>query len=524
LSSDPGKTAGARPGALRLHRWNDQAVFGVAVAAFASGFGQFGAVAALGDVARGFGQVNNGTTVLAQVGMSGTALGIGLAIMRLASLGALPIIGLADRLGRRRLLLATVGAGLAMTVLAAASPGYWWFVAIFACGRPVLAATNGLAQVAAAELTASADRAKAVALIAAGYGAGAGVIAIAHSLAASTLGFRGVFVLALAPLALLPLLQRWITEPDRFTVAAGGPKQRIPVFDAMARPFRRRLAVIVVLAFAVSVITGPANSFVFLFAQNVLHQPGIVTAGMVTGAGAAGAAGLLAGRWLADRAGRRLTGALAMTAVALLAVVTYSGSSVALLAGYILGVFAASVFAPAFGSLVNELFPTTVRASAAGWSLAAGVLGAVAGLVVFGAAVGAGGGFVAAGLVTFIPAALIMTLFWLLPETRGREPEDLWPGIRPAVPQAAGRVRARSLREPGVPSNPGRTVPGGQIHPPARELFEDLPRSPTETPNQGTNRKARREQPLQSLLPAWGPRRVRSAVSAIPAGQRRLGA
>ena len=318
MSADPGKVPVPGPGGLRLRRWNDRAVVGVAVAAFASGFGQFGVVAALGDVARGFGQVNHGATLADQAGLSGTDLGIGLAIMRLASLGALPVTGLADRFGRRMLLLVTVGAGLAMTALAAASPGYWWFVAIFACGRPLLSATNALAQVTAAEQTASKDRAKAVALIAAGYGAGAGAIAIVHSLAASTLGFRGVFVLALVPLALLPLLGRWIAEPDRFTVAAAGSGHPIPVLDAVARPYRRRLAVIVILAFAVSVITGPANSFVFLFAQNVLHQPGIVTAGMVAGAGVAGLAGLLTGRWLADRVGRRLTGALAMVTVALL--------------------------------------------------------------------------------------------------------------------------------------------------------------------------------------------------------------
>jgi hypothetical protein len=30
-------------------------------------------------------------------------------------------------------------------------------------------------------------------------------------------------------------------------------------------------------------------------------------------------------------------------------------------------------------------------------------------------------------VVTFWPAALVMALFWLLPETRGSEPEDLWP-------------------------------------------------------------------------------------------------
>jgi MFS family permease len=427
VSTDPGGTCVSPPGGLRLHRWNDRAVIGAAIAAFASGFGQFGVVAALGSVAQGFGQASTGTSLLAQAGLSGTDLGIGLAIMRLASLGALPVIGLADRFGRRRMLLVTVGAGLILTVLAAASPTFWWFVAIFASGRPLLAATNGLAQVTAAEETASADRAKAVALIAAGYGAGAGVIAIVHSLAASTLGFRGVFLLALVPLALMPLLWRWIEESDRFTVAAAGPKHPVPVLAAVGKPFRRRLAVVVVLGFAVSVITGPANSFVFLFAQNYLRQPGYVTAGMVVGAGVAGLGGLLAGRWLADRVGRRLTGALAMMAVAVLAIWTYSGSAPALVAGYVVGTFAASVFAPAAGAMLNELFPTSVRASVAGWWLVAGVLGAVTGLVVFGAVAGAGHQFAVAGLVTFLPPALVMGLFWLLPETRGREPEELWP-------------------------------------------------------------------------------------------------
>jgi MFS family permease len=236
-----------------------------------------------------------------------------------------------------------------------------------------------------------------------------------------------VFALALVPLALLPLLRRWITEPDRFAVAAARPEHTVPVLGAVARPFRRRLTLLVVLAFAVSVITGPANSFTFLYAQDFLHLPGIVTAAMVAGAGAAGLAGLLIGRWLADRVGRRLTGALAMVAVALFSTLAYTGSAPALLAGYILGVLAGSIFAPAAGALASELFPTSVRASVAGWSLAAGVLGAVSGLVIFGAVAETGHRFAVAGLVTFFPAALVMGLFWLLPETRGREPEELWP-------------------------------------------------------------------------------------------------
>jgi hypothetical protein len=47
-------------------------------------------VAALGDVAWGFGQVTHGGALADQAGPSGTELGIGLAIMRLASLAAFP--------------------------------------------------------------------------------------------------------------------------------------------------------------------------------------------------------------------------------------------------------------------------------------------------------------------------------------------------------------------------------------------------------------------------------------------------
>jgi MFS family permease len=183
----------------------------------------------------------------------------------------------------------------------------------------------------------------------------------------------------------------------------------------------------IVLAFAVSVITGPANSFVFLYAQNVLHLSGVVTAGMVVAGGLTGLVGLLAGRWSADHFGRRPTGGLALVAVALVASLAYSGSVAALIIGYVAGVFAGAVLAPSLGALLNELFPTSVRASAAGWWLASGVLGAVVGLVVFGAVATVNNRFGIAAVITFVPICLASGLFWLVPETRGREPEDLWP-------------------------------------------------------------------------------------------------
>lgn len=425
-SDAPGRPA--RP-PLRLYRWSDPVVVGLVLAALAAGFGQFGAVAALGDVARAFGgRVAHGATVAEQAGLSGTQLGVGLAVIRLASLGGLPLAGLADRFGRRRTLLLGLGGGLAFTVATALSPSYWAFVAIFALGRPLLSASSALSQVAAAEQTAASDRAKAVAFAAAGYGVGAGLTAVVHSLAAGALGFRGIFALAAIPLVLLPLLARRIEEPDRFAVGAAGAEHPSPVLGAVGRPFRGRLALVLTLGFAVSVITGPANSFVFLYAQNVVHLSGGVTAAMVVGAGATGLVGLLAGRAMADRLGRRPTIVLGFAGVAACGVLCYSGSRVALVTGYVLGVLCGSTFAPALGALLNELFPTSVRASVSGWWIAAGVVGAAAGLVVFGAVADVGNRFGLAAAVTFLPAALVLLLFFLLPETRGKEPEDLWPG------------------------------------------------------------------------------------------------
>lgn len=420
----------AEPGGLR---WRDPPVVGVALLALAAGFGQFGATAALGDVAKTFGHLTHGATFTDQAGLSGTVLGVGLAVIRLASLGGLPLTGLADRLGRRRVALATCALGLAITVVAAASPGYWWFVALFALGRPFLSATTGVTQVSAAELTSTAERAKAIALVAAGYAVGAGATAVLHSLAGGQLGFRGLFALAVVPLVLLPVVARWVTEPDRFQNQSKAELGE-PVLGPIERRYRGRLAMVCLVAFGVSVITGPANTLVFIYAQNVRHVPGPITAAMVVGAGATGLVGLLVGRWLADRVGRRPAVALAVCAMAFLGVLTYSGSSAALVIGYVCGVLAAAVFAPAGGAMANELFPTSVRASVAGWYLAAGVLGAVVGLVVFGAVADVGG--VAnhtelAALATFVPAVLFLVLLVFLPETRGRELEELWPAHRP---------------------------------------------------------------------------------------------
>ena len=99
--------------------------------ALVAGFAQFGAISSLNDVARHFGHViATGHSLKSAVGLSGSELGVGLAILRLASLGALPFASLADRWGRLRILRDTLAVGLLVTAAAALSPSYWFFVAI----------------------------------------------------------------------------------------------------------------------------------------------------------------------------------------------------------------------------------------------------------------------------------------------------------------------------------------------------------------------------------------------------------
>ena len=400
---------------------------GVGLVAMAAGFGQFGLTATLGDVARHFGHVLHGSSITDQAGLSGTQLGLGLAVIRLASLGGLPLAGLADRVGRRRVLLFCCGLGLAVTAASAASPGYWLFVFIFALGRPLLSAANAVAQVGAAEETDSAQRAAAVAVVAGGYAVGAGATAVLYGLAGSALGYRGIFVLALVPILALPFVARWVSEPDRFVRVAASHHRRWPVIGAVARPYRRRLAVVFAVVFSLGVITGPANTFVFLYAQNVKHFPGIAEVAMVVGAGILGLGGLLVGVRLADRIGRRPTAMGAMVCIGISGILCYSGNDAALVVGYLTGITAGGVIAPAAGAFVNELFPTAVRASVAGWNVCGAVLGAVVGLVVFGAVADIGNRFGPAALVTFLPAMAMSSLIWRLPETRGHEPEWFWP-------------------------------------------------------------------------------------------------
>ncbi len=390
---------------------------------FAAGFGSFGAVASLGEVARAFGHVVHGTTVAEQMGLSGSVIGLGLGVLRFASLFGLPLAVLADRWGRRSTLIWYTAIGLVCTVVAAASPSYWIFVAIFALGRPLLTASVSIAHVAGSELANSEGRAGALALITGSYGIGAGIAALVHTALSGRDGFRFVFLMAILPLCLVLFLRDRVVEPSRWHRPDHWNHAVLGHVDPAQR---RRLLTVLSFTFGLSLVTGPANGYLFLYADNVVKASSTTVAIMVVASSMTGLGGLLLGRWGADRYGRKPVLALALTSLIAASLLVYAGPVPALVTGYLFSVAAAGALAPPGTALSNELFPTEVRASVAGWNIAAGVSGSIAGLLIFGVLVDRSSSFFTAACITFIPMIAILGLLLLLPETRGKEPEELW--------------------------------------------------------------------------------------------------
>lgn len=413
---------------LRLHSWLHRTVIAVALLGIASGFAQYAVTASLADVAAEFGAAGAGA-----VGLSASTVGIGLAIIRFASLGALPLSSVADRLGRRRVLLGATAVGLGLTVLAATSPSFWWFVAIVALGRPTLTAANAVGSVIVSEETTSAHRTKAVALAIAGYGIGVGLVSVMRVPVNTIMGFgfRGLFALALVPLLALPFVGRLIEEPDRFVAlhdtAAVTPKLR--GLGSVHPGLRPRLWILVATTFAFNFVTGPINTFLFFYAEGELGVSRASMAGAVLVAGVLGLAGLLVGRWSADRIGRRVASLAPQLVLAVGGVLVYAGTPLSLVTGYWIGSLAQGAYGTAFGALSTEVFPTSHRGTAQGWLAAAGVAGAVTGLLLFGVVSDVANSYVVASLAVCVPCALAAVGYLPLPEPRGKELEQSAPEI-----------------------------------------------------------------------------------------------
>lgn len=391
------------------------------VIALVASFAQFGAVASLDDVARHFGHHTSSQSLQSVVGLSGSVLGVGLAILRFASLGALPLASLADRWGRTAVLRRTLTLGLVITACAALSPSYWIFVLCFALARPLLSTTSMLIQVITVELASTKRRIHWLVVMSAGAGIGAGLAAILHGTIRGADSFRWLFALAIVPIFFIAPLLRRVREPSLRSAEVLWAR-----LGAVPRGVRRRVGIVGVIVFTIGVISGPASGFTFVYGEGVLKLRPSVVATVVAFSAVTGLGGLLLSRYLDRKVGRRWTVVVGVVATGATASLAYGGGPTAFIVGYMCGVGAGGLLAPAIGALSTELFAHSIRATAAGWIVVSGVLGAMSGLLVFGLIgdsvhVTGAGSFRLPALFTFLPLLPTVFLLWRLPESSEME-------------------------------------------------------------------------------------------------------
>jgi MFS family permease len=207
------------------------------------------------------------------------------------------------------------------------------------------------------------------------------------------------------------------------------------VLTTVPSRLRARLLLLTAVTFTFNVVTGPHSTYLFFYGEGELGIGRAAMAALFVVSGVLGLGGLLIGRWVSDRFGRRSACTGFQLLMAGSVVVAYSGSSTALVVGFWAGVLVQGAYGPAFAEVSTEVFTTSIRATTQGFVAAAGVLGAVVGLVLFGVLNDATGVFAVPAISVGLVAADAAVGYRWFPETVGLELEDSAPEVTddPAV-------------------------------------------------------------------------------------------
>ena len=358
-------------------------------------------------------------------------LGAMLSLIRLGYLLSLLMTPFADVFGRRRLLLYTVFGYTIFTGLIAIAPGERTFVAFEIIARAFAGAEAAIAMVIVAEEVDAAHRGWAIGLLGGvssiGYGLAAIVFAFINVI---PYGWRGLYAIALLPLVLIIPLRRSLPESARFEKEKLEGLRPVKIWEPVAQlytAYPRRLVMMLSIAFFGS-MGGNAAGFLFpKFLQETHHwSPGNVSSLFLFG-GALGILGSIVAGRMSDRYGRRVMGATFLFLSPLLTIWMYTASGWSIVPAWILEVF----FDIAAGTILNaysaELFPTSYRSTAGSALAVAGTTGGALGLFFEGVLYNFTGSQARAVCYLTVFWMISPIIMWFLPETSGRELEEISP-------------------------------------------------------------------------------------------------
>jgi predicted MFS family arabinose efflux permease len=362
------------------------------------------------------------TYVAAEFHTTHTGQGYSLAAVRFDVLIAMPLALLADRRGRRILVIGGTIAACALTTLGAIAPNLVWLTAAQILARGAAnAAVVTLGVMVAEEMPAGA-RAWATSLMVMAGAFGAGMCVIL--LPVADIRIWTWRILYLVPLVGIPMARtagRHLAESRRYVAA----KVRTSM-----RGHGRRFWLLASSGFLLALFAAPASQFQNDFLKHDRGFTGAQISLFIVATSVPGAIGIVVGGRLAER-GRRLVGAVAVLGGVGFTVAMFNAAGWPLWAFSGIGSLIGAAAVPALGVYGPELFPTGARGAANGILSAAARGGSVLGLVLTGYLVdriGYGRAFSYLAVGPLILAILILAAY---PETAHRELEELNPEDAP---------------------------------------------------------------------------------------------
>ena len=353
-----------------------------------------------------------------------TAQGVTLAVVRIGVLVALGVMFVADKHGRRRLLIFATVSAIALTALGAFSPNLWFLGGTQIVARGLTTGMGILIGVMAAEELPRGSRAYGVSLLSLSAALGAGMAVWVLPVAdLHEQGWRIVYLVPLLSLPLIASVGRRLPETLRFEAHS-----EVENLSSEQKSLEyRRLFLLAVGAFLFLFFASSASQFKndFLRDHRGYSAAGITMYTLLTSTPAA--IGIFwAGKW-ADTRGRRPVGALGLVGGTVFLTASYFASSSLMWATHLMGIVIGSLTV-ALGVYGPELFSTRHRAKANGTIVTIGVLGSASGLLVVGLLQdhfnSYGPAFLIAAIGPLLAAVLVLTRY---PETAQTELEELNP-------------------------------------------------------------------------------------------------
>jgi len=362
---------------------------------------------------------------------SDARIGAALAVTRFGAVFALFLTALADRRGRRALILTGLVGSSCACAISAIAPGLGIFTAGQILQRGFALTTFTVAGIAVIEEAPEGARAYAASMLALAGGLGFSLaVAVLPFADAGAGGWRIPFALGALSVALARPIGRRLVETRRYAaVAARTEVTRGRLSEIVDRRYRRRFVLLAGAAFLTSMFNAPSSQLMNKYLEDVrdFSSTGIALFRAVTTA-LPGLLGILIGGRLADRYGRRPVAAIGL----LVATVTQMGFF--LMGGPPLWVLAAvsvltsSAGGLALGTMDAELFATEVRSTSNAILTVLAVMGSGLGLVLAGSLSdplgGLGRSIALMGVATLIAAVAVIPR---LPETANLTLDDVSP-------------------------------------------------------------------------------------------------